>query len=79
MKADSAKTAQPPLFEGVAGLGLAMPHLMKSARAKLRVMVKRTLRKYDYPPDKQKKATDTVIQQAELLGEGCAGEGGKDV
>jgi len=47
--------------------------LRESARAKLRVMVKRTLRKYDYPPDKQKKATETVIQQAELLGEEWAG------
>jgi len=35
----------------------------------MRVLVKRTLRKYNYPPDKQQKATDTVIQQAELLGE----------
>jgi len=43
--------------------------LRESARAKLRVMVKRTLRKYDYPPDKQKKATETVVAQAELLGE----------
>jgi len=46
--------------------------LRESARAKLRVMVKRTLRKYDYPPDKQKKATETVIQQAELIGEELA-------
>jgi type I restriction enzyme, R subunit len=38
----------------------------KSARAKLRVMVKRILRKYG-PPDKQEKATQTVIQQAEML------------
>ena len=39
----------------------------------MRVLVKRTLRKYDYPPDKQKKATDTIIQQAELIGEEWAG------
>jgi len=45
----------------------------KSVRAKLRVLVKRTLRKYGYPPDKQQRATDTVIQQAELLGEEWAG------
>ncbi len=38
-----------------------------SVRAKMRVMVKRILRKYDYPPDKQEQATITVIQQAELL------------
>jgi len=43
--------------------------MKESVRAKLRVFVRRTLRKYGYPPDKQKKATETVIQQAELLGE----------
>ena len=43
--------------------------MKESVRAKLRVFVKRTLRKYSYPPDMQKKATETVIQQAELLGE----------
>ncbi len=42
--------------------------LRESARARLRVMVKRTLRKYGYPPDKQAQATHTVVQQAELLG-----------
>ena len=44
----------------------------ESVRAKLRVMVKRILRKYGYPPDKQEKATQTVLQQAELLGMECA-------
>jgi len=39
----------------------------ESVRAKLRVMVKRILRKYGYPPDKQEQATQTVLQQAELL------------
>jgi type I restriction enzyme R subunit len=39
----------------------------ETVRAKLRVMVKRVLRKYGYPPDKQEKATETVMQQAELL------------
>jgi type I restriction enzyme R subunit len=38
-----------------------------SVRAKLRIMVKRVLRKFGYPPDKQEKATQTVLQQAELL------------
>ncbi|HZM34225.1 MAG TPA: type I restriction enzyme endonuclease domain-containing protein [Burkholderiales bacterium] len=36
-------------------------------RAQLRVIVKRILRKYDYPPDKQEKATQTVLEQAEEL------------
>ena len=39
----------------------------ESVRAKLRVIVKRILRKYGYPPDKQEMATNTVLQQAELL------------
>src|SRR5467141_1659514 len=39
----------------------------ESVRAKLRVLVKRILKKYGYPPDKQEKATQTVLQQAELL------------
>jgi type I restriction enzyme R subunit len=38
-----------------------------SVRAKIRTMVKRILRKHDYPPDKQEKATQTVLEQAELL------------
>ncbi len=39
----------------------------ESARAKLRVIVRRLLRKHGYPPDKQEKATQTVLEQAELL------------
>jgi len=39
----------------------------EAVRAKIRVMVKRILRKYGYPPDKQEKATATVLSQAELL------------
>ena len=41
----------------------------ESVRAKLRVIVKRILRKYGYPPDKQEIATNTVLAQAELLSE----------
>jgi len=39
----------------------------ENARAQIRVMVKRILRKYGYPPDKQEKATKTVLEQAEVL------------
>ena len=39
----------------------------ENVRAKLRTIVKRILRKYGYPPDKQEKATLTVLEQAELL------------
>ena len=39
----------------------------QGARAKLRVLVKRILRRYGYPPDLQEAATDLVLEQAELL------------
>jgi type I restriction enzyme, R subunit len=39
----------------------------ENVRAHLRVLVKRILRKYGYPPDKQEKATLTVLEQAEVL------------
>lgn len=41
--------------------------LKESVKAKLKVMVKRALRKFGYPPDQQKLATETVLKQAELL------------
>jgi type I restriction enzyme R subunit len=41
--------------------------LRESVQARLRVMVKRVLKKYGYPPDKQKKATETVLEQASLI------------
>ena len=39
----------------------------ESVRAKLRLMVKRILRKYKYPPDQQEEAVQLVLQQAEQL------------
>ncbi|MCK9463917.1 MAG: type I restriction endonuclease subunit R [Proteobacteria bacterium] len=44
----------------------------ENVRAQLRVLVKRILRKYGYPPDKQEKATITVLEQAEVLSAGWA-------
>jgi type I restriction enzyme R subunit len=41
--------------------------LPENVRAQLRVLVKRILRKHGYPPDKQEKATQTVLEQAALL------------
>lgn len=41
--------------------------IRESARAKLMVLVKRTLTKWGYPPDKQAKAIETVLKQAELM------------
>ena len=41
--------------------------LRESARAKIKVMVKRILNRYGYPPDLQEEAVKTVLMQAELL------------
>jgi type I restriction enzyme, R subunit len=42
--------------------------MRENVRAQLRVIIKRILRKYGDPPDKQEKATQTVLEQVELLG-----------
>ncbi|WP_255335916.1 type I restriction enzyme endonuclease domain-containing protein [Methanosarcina sp. KYL-1] len=39
----------------------------KNIQAKMKVSVKRLLKKYGYPPDKQKLATESILKQAELL------------
>ena len=46
--------------------------MRENVRAQLRVLVKRILRKHGYPPDKQEKATRTVLEQAEVLSVGWA-------
>ena len=46
--------------------------LRENVRANLRRLVKRILRKHGYPPDKQEKATRTVLEQAEVLSAGWA-------
>ena len=39
----------------------------ENVRAQMRVMVKRILRQYGYPPDKQARATELVLEQAEVV------------
>ena len=46
--------------------------LRENVRANLRRLVKRTLRRHNYPPDKQEKATRTVLEQAEVLSDSWA-------
>ncbi len=41
--------------------------IKESARAKLRTIVKRLLKRYGYPPDEQKLATDRILEQSELM------------
>jgi len=42
-------------------------NIKQSVRAHLRRLVKRILRRYHYPPDKQERATKTVLEQTELI------------
>ena len=48
--------------------------IRESARARLMVIVRRTLNKYGYPPDMQLKAVETVMKQAELMAGGLVGD-----
>lgn len=43
--------------------------IKESVRSKLKVIVKRTLRQFGYPPDMQMLATETVLKQAEMIAE----------
>ena len=47
--------------------------IKESVRAKLKVIVKRILRQYGYPPDMQLLATETVLKQAEMIASDLAG------
>lgn len=51
--------------------------IKENVRAKLKVIIKRTLRKYGYPPDMQMLATETVLKQAEMIAQEltCEGKG----
>ncbi len=46
--------------------------IKESVKAKLKVIVKRVLRQYGYPPDMQMLATETVLKQAEMIAEEIA-------
>ena len=42
-------------------------HIKEAARARMRILVKRILKKYGYPPDLSSEAVQTVLEQAEVL------------
>ena len=48
--------------------------IKENVRAKLKVIVKRTLRQFGYPPDMQLLATETVLKQAEMIASELAGQ-----
>ena len=64
---DTLKPIAQELVVTVRGNATIDWNLRESARAKMRVMVKRLLRKYGYPPDKQEHATQLVLAQAEVV------------
>ena len=41
----------------------------ESVQAKMRVMIKRILKKYGYPPEKQDQAVKTILEQAKMIGD----------
>jgi type I restriction enzyme, R subunit len=74
MKKDKLRELAVVLFEKVKANASIDWTIKESVKAKLKVIVKRTLRKYGYPPDMQKLATETVLKQAELIAEEITGE-----
>src|SRR3989442_10302671 len=48
----------------------------ESVQAEIRLRVKKILRKYGYPPDKQERATQTILEQAEVIAKDWVGTEG---
>ena len=69
MKIDKLRELAIVLFEKVRENASIDWTIKESVKAKLKVIVKRTLRQYGYPPDMQNLATETVLKQAELIAE----------
>lgn len=61
------KTIAHELVEGIRNSVTVDWTEREAVRARIRLMVKKILRKYGYPPDKQEKAIQTVLEQASLL------------
>lgn len=64
---DALKLIAYELLESLHGNVTVDRSRRESARARMRVLVKRILRKYGYPPDMQDAAVQTVLRQAEAL------------
>ena len=67
---EALKNIARELVESVRGNVKIDWNVREDVRAQLRVLVRRILRNHGYPPDKQEKATLTVLEQAEVLSEG---------
>ncbi|MBU1044936.1 MAG: DUF3387 domain-containing protein, partial [Candidatus Omnitrophica bacterium] len=69
MQKDKLRELAVVLFERVKANASIDWTIKESVKAKLKVIVKRTLRQFGYPPDMQKLATETVLKQAEMIAE----------
>jgi len=69
MEKDKLRELAVVLFEKVKANASIDWTIKESVKAKLKIVVKRTLRFYGYPPDMQKLATETVLKQAEQIAE----------
>ena len=69
MEQDKLRELAVVLFEKVKANASFDWTIKESVKAKLKVIVKRTLQFYGYPPDMQKLATETVLKQAEQIAE----------
>lgn len=69
MKKDKLRELAIVLYEKVKANASIDWTIKESVKSKLKVIVKRTLRKYGYPPDMQKLATEYVLKQAEMIAE----------
>lgn len=67
MQQDTLRELAVVLFERVKANASIDWTIKESVKAKLKVIVKRTLRQYGYLPDMQKLAVETVLKQAEML------------
>ncbi|WP_347274313.1 type I restriction enzyme endonuclease domain-containing protein [Candidatus Kuenenia sp.] len=72
MKKDKLRELAVVLFEKVRENASIDWTIKESVKAKLKVIVKRILRQYGYPPDMQMLATETVLKQAELIADEIA-------
>ena len=73
MQQDKLRELAVVLFERVRANASIDWTIKESVKAKLKVIVKRTLRQFGYPPDMQLLATETVLKQAEMLANKLAG------
>ncbi|QZH74152.1 MAG: type I restriction endonuclease subunit R [Erythrobacter sp.] len=74
MEKDKLRELAIVLFEKVRENASIDWTIKESVRAKLKVIIKRTLRQFGYPPDMQLLATETVLEQAKLIAKEISGQ-----